>query len=46
MADGTPLRVALQRIGITVDKSQIRALYRNREFRRMDQECRRSRSKV
>jgi hypothetical protein len=46
LADGTPLRVALQRIGITVDKSQIRALYRNREFRRMDQECRRSRSKV
>jgi len=42
MADGTPLRVALQSHGITLDKSQIRALYRNREFQRMYQEMRRS----
>ncbi len=42
MADGTPLRVALQRLGITLEKSQLRALYRNREFRRMYQEMRRS----
>jgi len=41
MADGTPLRIALQRNGINLDKSQIRALYRNREFRRMYQEARR-----
>jgi hypothetical protein len=40
MADGTSLRVALQRIGITLDESQIRALYRNREFQRMYQEMR------
>lgn len=42
MADGTSLRMALQRIGIALDKSQLRALYRNREFRRMYQEMRRS----
>jgi hypothetical protein len=42
MADGTSLRVALQRIGITLNKRQIRALYRNREFQRMYQEMRRS----
>jgi hypothetical protein len=42
MADGTSLRVALQRLGITLDKSQLRALYRNREFRRMYREMRRS----
>jgi hypothetical protein len=42
MADGTSLRVALQRIGITLDKSQIRALYRNREFQRLYQEIRHS----
>jgi hypothetical protein len=35
MADGTPLRIALQRNRITLNKSQIRALYRNREFRKM-----------
>jgi hypothetical protein len=40
MADGTPLRSALQRRGISLDKSQIRALYRNREFKRMYQEWR------
>jgi hypothetical protein len=39
MANGTSLRVALQRHGLTLDKSQIRALYRNRDFRRMYQEC-------
>jgi len=42
MADGTPLRIALQRIGVTLDKSQIRALYRSREFQRMYQEMRHS----
>jgi hypothetical protein len=41
MADGTSLPVALQRLGITLDKSQIRALYRNREFQQMYQEMRR-----
>jgi hypothetical protein len=40
MADGTSLRLALQRHGISLDKSQIRALYRNREFKRMYQESR------
>jgi len=40
MADGTPLREALKRHGITLDKQQIRALYRNEEFRRMYQEAR------
>jgi hypothetical protein len=40
MAEGTPLRIALQRHGINLDKSQIRALYRNREFKRMYQERR------
>jgi hypothetical protein len=40
MADGTSLRTALKRIGISLDKSQIRALYRNKEFRRMYRECR------
>ncbi len=42
MADGTSLRVALQRLGITLDKNQIRALYRSREFQRMYQEMRHS----
>jgi len=40
MADGTPLREALKRHGIALDKQQIRALYRNEEFRRMYQEAR------
>ena len=39
MADGTPLRVALRRIGITLDRNQIRAVYRNTEFRRKYQDC-------
>ena len=38
MSDGAPLRGALQHHGITVDKSQIRALYRNKEFRSLYQE--------
>ena len=42
MADGTSLPVALQRIGVILDKSQIRALYRNGEFRRKYLECRKS----
>ena len=32
MADGTPLRDALRLNGITLDKRQVRALYRNEEF--------------
>jgi len=40
MADGTTLREALQRHGITLDKNQIRALYRNSEFKRLYQEAR------
>lgn len=40
MADGTPLREALKRHGITLDKHQVRALYRSEEFRRMYQEAR------
>jgi hypothetical protein len=40
MADGTPLRLALQRHGIAFDTSQIRTLYRNKELRRMYRECR------
>jgi hypothetical protein len=38
MADGTPLREALKRHGITLDKRQIRALYRNEEFKRLYRE--------
>ncbi len=38
MADGTPLRLALKRHGITLDKRQIRALYRNEEFKRLYRE--------
>jgi hypothetical protein len=38
MADGTPLRDALRLNGITLEKRQIRALYRNEEFRRLYQE--------
>ncbi len=40
MVGGTTLREALQRHGITLDKRQIRALYRNKEFRRLYQEAR------
>ena len=40
MADGTPLKEALKLHGIALDKHQIRALYRNEEFRRMYQEAR------
>ena len=36
---GTTLREALQRHGITLDKRQIRALYRNEEFRKLYQEA-------
>jgi hypothetical protein len=39
MADGTPLKEALKRHGITLDDLQIRALYRNKESRRAT--CRR-----
>jgi len=38
MADGTPLREALQRHGIILDERQIRALYRNNEFKRLYQD--------
>jgi len=42
MADGTSLRIALRRCDVTnLDRKQIRALYRNEEFRRMYQEARR-----
>ena len=41
MADGTSLQEALTRHGITLVKSQIRALYRNVEFRRTYLEARR-----
>jgi hypothetical protein len=42
MADGTPLRIALMRCGVTdLDEKQIRALYHNVEFREMYQERRR-----
>jgi hypothetical protein len=40
MADGTPLREALKRHGITLDKQQIRALYRNVEFQKLYLEAR------
>ena len=40
MADGTPLKEALKRHGITLDKSQVRAVYRNEEFRRHYREAR------
>jgi hypothetical protein len=40
MADGTSLREALKRHGITLDKLQIRALYRSSEFKRLYQEAR------
>jgi hypothetical protein len=40
VVDGTTLREALKHRGITLDKHQIRALYRNEEFRRMYQEAR------
>ncbi len=42
MADGTPLREALKKHGITLDKHQIRALYRNEEFRKLYREARHS----
>jgi hypothetical protein len=35
MAHGTPLKAALRRAGIELDAAEIRALYRNTEFRRM-----------
>jgi hypothetical protein len=35
MVDGTSLRVALELNGIALDAAQMRALYRNTEFRRM-----------
>jgi hypothetical protein len=38
MADGASLREALKLNGIALDKTQIRALYRNEEFRRLLQE--------
>jgi hypothetical protein len=41
MGDGTPLKIALRCCGVTgLDDRQIRAQYRNREFRRMYQEKR------
>jgi hypothetical protein len=40
MADGTPLKDALKKHGITLDRHQIRALYRNSEFKRLYQEAR------
>jgi hypothetical protein len=41
MADGTPLKEALKRHGIALDEQQIRALYRNEEFKTLYQEERR-----
>jgi hypothetical protein len=41
MADQTPLPKALRILGIHLDKRQIRALYRSREFSQMYQEARR-----
>jgi hypothetical protein len=40
MADGTPLKEALSKHGINLDKAQIRALYRSSEFKRLYQEAR------
>jgi len=40
MADGTPLKEALKKHGIALDKAQIRALYRNEEFKRLFREAR------
>jgi hypothetical protein len=41
MADQTPLPQALRILGIHLDKRQVRALYRSREFKEMYQEARR-----
>lgn len=41
MADQTPLPKALRILGIQLDKRQVRALYRSREFKAMYQEARR-----
>jgi hypothetical protein len=41
MADGTPLKEALKKHGISLDQRQIRALYRNEEFKKLYQEARR-----
>ena len=40
MTDGSSLRFALKHNGLTLDAAQIRALYRNIEFRRFYQEAR------
>ena len=40
MADGTTLREALKHHGIALDEKQVRALYRNSEFRKLYQEAR------
>jgi hypothetical protein len=40
MADGNTLMEALKKHGITLDKPQIRALYRNEEFKRLVREAR------
>jgi len=40
MADGAPLRDALRFNGITLDKTQIRALYRNEEFKKLYKQAR------
>jgi len=45
MADGTSLKAALERNGITLDSAQLRALYRNTEFRRIVRETRSSNTK-
>lgn len=44
MADGTTLRDALKQHSIALDKGQIRALYRNEEFKRLYWEARRASS--
>lgn len=44
MADGNTLRESLRLNGITLDKGQIRALYRNEEFKRLYWEARRASS--
>jgi hypothetical protein len=40
MADGTPLRLALDEHHVTLDRAQIRVVYRNEELRRTHQQAR------
>jgi|HubBroStandDraft_4_1064222.scaffolds.fasta_scaffold155171_1 hypothetical protein len=45
MQDGTPLKTALKLNGMTLEPRQIRALYRNRQFRQICQQTRCKRHK-